>query len=362
MLAEYIWIDHSGLETRSKTRTLNAAPQKVGDLPDWSYDGSSTDQATTENSEVILKPVNYFPAPFRGGDNILVLCEGYTWEDKGSDKLIPADTNFRHFASKIHEQVKSEDLWFAMEQEYTLFDGTHDLDRWPLGWPKGGYPPPQGRYYCGVGHTKAVGRSIMEAHVAASLHAGLEISGTNAEVMPGQWEYQVGPANLLDVGDHMWISRYLLERVSEDYEVMVDLQPKPVEGDWNGAGCHINYSTAAMRNEGGYEVIKKAIEALGKRHDQHIKLYGQGNEKRLTGHHETANINTFKWGVADRGCSIRVPFSTHTEGKGFLEDRRPASNVDPYIGAAAIASTTLQKDPAHFNALVEHVEKWHATL
>lgn len=359
VLAEYIWIDKSGLQTRSKVRTLQSVPSHPEDIPEWSYDGSSTGQAPTESSEVIITPRSFYPDPFRGGDNILVMCDTHIWADQGHQDLTPADTNFRHYAAEIHEQVKHHDIWFALEQEYTLFEGTHEHGRWPLGWPVGGYPAPQGKYYCGVGHGKAVGRTIMEAHVAACLHAGLEISGTNAEVMPGQWEYQVGPANIIECGDHSWVARFILERVCEDFEVMVDLAPKPIEGDWNGAGCHINFSTKKMRDDGGIAHIHSAIEKLGKAHEAHIEVYGEGNEKRLTGLHETAPITEFRWGVADRGCSIRIPYQTAADGKGFLEDRRPASNVDPYIGCGAIAATTLLNDSGKlFGELRQHVKDW----
>lgn len=271
-----------------------------------------------------------------------MLCEGYRRIDKTSSELEPADTNFRHFAQKIHEDTKDHDSWFALEQEYTLFDGFHELHRWPLGWPKDGFPPPQGKYYCGNGYPKAPGRAITEAHMKACLHAGLDFGGINVEVMPGSFEYQIGPSNILDLGDHTWVSRFLLERIAEDFEVMVDFHPKPIrKGDWNGAGAHLNFSTKEMRAEGGMKHIETAIHKLMGRHHEHIEMYGEGNEMRLTGAHETCSIEEFKWGVADRGCSIRVPFSTFKDQKGFLEDRRPASNVDPYIGAGAIAATTL---------------------
>ena len=223
-----------------------------------------------------------------------------------------------------------------MEQEYTLFN----LDlKTPLGWPKGGTPGEQGPYYCGAGADRAYGRSVSEAHYKACLYAGLEISGTNAEVMPGQWEYQIGPSVGIDAADQLTISRYILDRICEDLGVIVSIDPKPISGDWNGAGCHMNFSTESTRKAGGLKTIEEMCEKLGKKHQEHIAAYGEGNERRLTGDCETADINTFSWGVADRGCSIRVPRDTAAEGCGYLEDRRPSSNVDPYVATALLFET-----------------------
>jgi glutamine synthetase len=232
--------------------------------------------------------------------------------------------------------------WYGIEQEYTLLQ--KDVN-WPLGWPIGGFPGPQGPYYCSIGADKSSGRDIVDAHYKASLYAGINISGINGEVMPGQWEFQVGPSVGISAADEIWIARYILERITEIAGVVVSFDPKPIPGDWNGAGAHTNYSTKSMREEGGYEIIKKAIEKLGLRHKEHISAYGEGNERRLTGHHETDDINTFLWGVANRGASIRVGRDTEKEGKGYFEDRRPASNMDPYVVTSMIAETTLLWNP-----------------
>eukprot|EP00271_Cylindrocystis_brebissonii_P013318 TRINITY_DN33060_c0_g1_i1.p1 TRINITY_DN33060_c0_g1~~TRINITY_DN33060_c0_g1_i1.p1 ORF type:complete len:368 (-),score=60.28 TRINITY_DN33060_c0_g1_i1:631-1734(-) len=331
VMAEYVWIGGSGTDLRSKSRTLKGPITDPHKLPKWNYDGSSTGQAPGDDSEVILYPQAIFKDPFRGGNNILVMCDCYT------PAGIPIPTNKRYEAAKIFEQVKEHVPWFGIEQEYTLLA----KDKWPYGWPTGGYPGAQGPYYCGVGADKAFGRDIVDAHYKACLVAGIAISGTNGEVMPGQWEYQVGPCEGIASGDQLWMSRYLLERVTEIFGVILTLDPKPIPGDWNGAGCHTNYSTKEMREEGGYKHIIAAIECLGLKHKEHIAAYGEGNERRLTGHHETADINTFSWGVANRGCSIRVGRDTHAEGKGYFEDRRPASNMDPYIVTAKVAETTI---------------------
>eukprot|EP00245_Coleochaete_scutata_P007490 TRINITY_DN22912_c0_g1_i1.p1 TRINITY_DN22912_c0_g1~~TRINITY_DN22912_c0_g1_i1.p1 ORF type:complete len:367 (+),score=67.64 TRINITY_DN22912_c0_g1_i1:121-1221(+) len=331
VIAEYIWIGGSGTDIRSKARTLTGPITSPSQLPKWNYDGSSTGQAPGDDSEVILYPQAIYKDPFRRGNNILVMCDCYT------PAGVPLPTNKRAAAAEIFEKVKEHVPWFGIEQEYTLLS----TENWPLGWPKNGYPGPQGPYYCGVGADKAWGRDIMDAHYKACIYAGITISGTNGEVMPGQWEYQVGPCTGIESGDELWISRYILERITETAGVVLSLDPKPIKGDWNGAGCHTNYSTKEMREDGGYEVIKKAISKLAAKHKEHIAAYGEGNERRLTGKHETASINKFLWGVANRGASVRVGRDTEKEGKGYFEDRRPASNMDPYIVTSMIAQTTI---------------------
>ena len=331
MLAEYVWIGGTGQDLRSKTKTLNKQPKGPEDLPLWNFDGSSTGQAEGKDSEIILRPVKIVPDPFRGEPNILVLCE--CENPDGS----PAIANTRREAKKVFDRDPKAAPWYGLEQEYTLFE---DDGRTPFGWPKGGFPGPQGPYYCGAGTGKAFGRRVVEAHYNACLNAGLEISGINAEVMAGQWEFQVGPCEGIDSGDQVILARYILERVSEEFGVVVSLDPKPIAGDWNGAGCHVNFSTRQMREDGGYQVILEAMKRLEAKHEEHIKVYGTGNERRLTGKHETASIEKFSYGVADRGASIRIPRFTEAEGKGYLEDRRPASNIDPYAVTAKVFETS----------------------
>jgi glutamine synthetase len=284
---------------------------------------------------VFLQPVTYYPDPFRGGDNILVLCECVH-----PLTMKPIDSNTRAKARTVFEEkaVDDEETWWGIEQEYTLFEADGVT---PLGWPQFGYPGPQGPYYCSNGARRAYGRQVMEAHYRACLYAGVNISGTNAEVMAGQWEYQIGPCTGISSGDSVWVSRFIMERICESFQVVVSFHPKPIKGDWNGAGAHTNYSTKTMRNDGGYDAIIKAIEKLGKKHKEHIAVYGQDNDQRLTGAHETASIDTFSYGVADRGASIRIPNQAKKDGKGYFEDRRPASNCDPYVVTSMIAHTTL---------------------
>lgn len=330
IFAEYIWLDHYS-SVRCKTMVLNQIPASPADLPEWNYDGSSTGQAPGGDSEVLIRARAIYPDPFRGGDNILVMCD--TWLPNGK----PHPDNMRVHAEKVFEECKEQAPWYGFEQEYTMFSA----DKWPLGWPKGGFPGPQGPYYCSVGADTAFGRKIVEAHAKACLHANITLSGINAEVMPGQWEYQVGPVEGIAAADQLWVSRYLLKRVSEEFGVTVSFDPKPIPGDWNGAGMHTNYSTEDTRKEGGIAAINKYIENLGLKHKEHIKAYGEGNERRLTGLHETASIHDFSSGVANRGASIRIPRTTDAKKCGYLEDRRPSSNVDPYVCSAIIAKTTM---------------------
>jgi len=322
--AEYIWID--GTEPtpllRSKTKIV-----PTGEDPGiWGFDGSSTNQAPGKASDCVLRPVFVCPDPLRGGDHKLVLAEVLLTD------MSPHPSNTRAEAALVAAQYADQEPLFGIEQEYTLFKGTR-----PLGFPESGYPGPQGPYYCGVGADEIYGRPMVEAHLEACLAAGLSISGINAEVMPGQWEFQVGPLSPLEVSDQLWVARWLLNRVGEDFGISATLDPKPARGDWNGAGAHTNFSTKQMREN--YDAIITACEALGKNVDQHVANYGHGIEDRLTGQHETAPHDEFSYGVSDRGASVRIPWQVEKDGKGYIEDRRPNANCDPYVVTRLIVDT-----------------------
>jgi glutamine synthetase len=275
----------------------------------------------------VLRPVFSCPDPIRGGANVLVLAEVLLTD------YSPHPSNTRALLVEVAEKYAGQESLFGIEQEYTLFRGSR-----PLGFPEHtGYPGPQGPYYCGVGADDIYGRPLVEAHLDACLTAGLSLSGINAEVMPGQWEFQVGPLGPVEVADQLWVARWLLHRLGEDLDVSVTFDPKPVRGDWNGAGCHTNFSTKAMRE--GYDAVIAAAEALGKNADEHVAAYGHGIEDRLTGSHETAHYSEFTYGVSDRGASVRIPWQVAADGRGYIEDRRPNANMDPYLVTKLIVST-----------------------
>ena len=324
---EYIWLDgyqpEANLRSKTKVIKFDQFDEDPSVLPDWSFDGSSTQQADGSFSDCVLRPVKLYKDPARL-DGYLVLCEVMNADGT------PHESNTR-------SQIKQgfDDFWFGFEQEYTLMDGTR-----PLGFPEQGFPNPQGMYYCSVGNKNVAGREIVEAHLDLCLEAGLNITGINAEVLLGQWEFQVLGQDPYSAGDDLWIARYLLHRVTEEYGVGLEFHPKPVQGDWNGSGMHCNFSNQKMRDVGGKNYIESICDALGAVHTAHIAVYGSSNEQRLTGLHETQSIEKFSYGVSDRGASIRIPISLPAnDWKGYLEDRRPASNADPYKIVAIMIDT-----------------------
>jgi len=332
VIAEYIWLDAKAC-LRSKTKvfehrsTFSELTQL--NMPVWNYDGSSTGQAIGEYSELILQPRNIFRNPFSSYENaVLVLCDVY--DNDGN----PIESNTRHAANELFDKVKDQVPWFGIEQEYFIV-GPGDIEKLFKGV--------QGRYYCSVGTGNAFYRHIAEEHLRACLEAGLTISGINAEVAPCQWEYQIGPCEGIDSGDQVWVSRWILERIAEYHGLRILWNPKPVSGNWNGSGCHTNFSTLGMRSdENGLEQIYTAIERLREKHSEHMEVYGDGNKERMLGEYETSKYNEFSFNPntpVNRGQSIRICYDTINNGKGYFEDRRPASSMDPYIVTAKIAET-----------------------
>ena len=325
---EYIWLD--GYEPtqslRSKTQIKSNFGGTLEDCPIWSFDGSSTEQADGADSDCLLKPVAIYPDPGRH-DAYLVMTE-----------VLNADGSAHVSNGRATIEEDDDDYWFGFEQEYFLWDVMTDL---PPGFPTGGFPRAQGPFYCSVGANNTFGRECVEEHLDICLDAGINLEGINAEVAAGQWEYQIFAKGAKRSGDEVWVARYLLERIGEKYGYAINLHPKPLgDTDWNGSGMHANFSNSVMRDSGDEAVFTKICEAFSGEIDRHISVYGADNDQRLTGAHETQAIDQFSYGISDRGASIRIPVGTIDDGwKGRLEDRRPASNADPYKVAAAIIKT-----------------------
>ena len=336
-ILEYIWLD-ADQNLRSKTKVCNIENKHnmldILNYPVWNFDGSSTNQAPSDNSEVKLIPCCVFNDPFRRNNdktiNELVLCETYDSNDN------PLKSNTRYIANNIFNKKLDENPWFGLEQEYFIKKGSK-----VLGFEEN---IKQGKFYCGIGSKNAFGREFVEKHLEYCMYADVKISGINAEVAPGQWEFQVGPCEGISAGDHLTIARYLLVRLSEEFNYTIDFHPKPLKGDYNGSGCHTNYSTKNMRegteDKKGFDYILEAVEKLAPKHEEHMEVYGFNNDERMTGEHETASYSKFNYNIANRGCSVRINRETDVQGKGYFEDRRPASNCDPYIVTSKIFETT----------------------
>lgn len=347
LILEYIWLDVNQ-NCRSKTKIMTTEKNlesdsiSVTELPVWNYDGSSTGQATTNNSEVILAPVKMVPDPFRKATeyscsgSYLVLCECYK-----SDGVTPLDTNTRARAREIFAMAtEHKDPMFGLEQEFFI---SHKIGSklLPIAFSNNQtVPEPQGEYYCGVGGSNIYGRDYIHEILQKALAAGLHLTGMNAEVAPAQWEFQVCSVGI-EAADDLILLRYIANRVLERSHLYMDLAAKPLDGDWNGSGCHINYSTSLMRDEDGFKHIERAIKNLGKVHELHIQHYGNDNHLRLTGKHETSSLFDFSFSVAGRHTSVRIPTSTKTEKKGYFEDRRPSSSFDPYVSTALLHATSV---------------------
>jgi glutamine synthetase len=299
---------------------------KLEDCPMWSFDGSSTRQAEGGSSDCVLQPVAIYPDPERN-NAWLVMTE-----------VMNADGTPHPSNARFSIDDDNDDFWFGFEQEYFIMDVKTEL---PLGFPRGGYPKPQGMYYCSVGGLNTHGRELVEEHADVCIKAGLNFEGINQEVACGQWEFQLFAKGAKKAGDEIWVARYLLDRLTEKYDYYIEYHPKPLgDTDWNGSGMHANFSNTTLRTCGSKEVYEKICEAFRPVVKEHIAVYGAFNDQRLTGKHETASIHDFSYGISDRGASLRIPIYTVSNGwKGYLEDRRPASNGDPYKIAGRIIKT-----------------------
>jgi glutamine synthetase len=326
LICEYIWIGGSG-EIRSKTRVIDKL-NAVNDFSDiiWNYDASSTNQLNSDgDTEGILQPVMTIRDPFRSFNDcinecncLLVLCDTY---DKNGN---PLKYNYRKEALKIFDKDVDKKPWFGLEQEYFIVFRKKDENIDNL---------IDGNHYCGS--VNQLERIIAEKHLKMCLEIGIKISGINAEVSNSQWEFQIGPCEGIEAGDHLIIARYLLERICEKYNAYPNYHPKP-DKNINGSGCHINFSTADTRHENGIETIYKYINKLEKDHSNTLLHYGSNNHLRLTGLHETSSMDKFTSGIGTRNTSIRIPNHVVKNGCGYLEDRRPAANIDPYDATSTL--------------------------
>lgn len=339
-LVDYIWLGGNN-EIRMKSRTIESDSESIDcepDIPTWNYDGSSTGQAPSDgDTEVTLVPVYIKSSPYIPDKPysriVIAVCATYYSNGK------PLPNNHYHFANEVFSQKQEEEPWFGLEQEYFIMDNYTQA-------PIGMYDhvnTPQGQFYCGVGGLNSYGRGIVNQHYADCLYYGLKISGINQEVAVGQWEFQIGPVVGIEAGHQMIIARYLLELVAERNGCYISYEPKPFE-DWNGSGCHINFSTKNMRESGGLATILSTMKKLEMNHLKHIAVYGSDNDKRLTGKHETSSMTKFSWGIGTRNTSVRIGNETYKNGCGYFEDRRPAANVDPYISTAMIFKTCVLND------------------
>ena len=363
-ILEYVWVDAGG-GLRSKTRVAKLEESISCVITDpgrweWSFDGSSTGQATGTDSDVLIRPVALYLNPFYKGMNSamvqawLVLCDCYNKDGT------PHATNARVRCAQTETACAAEKPLFGIEQEYILFERTKEV---PYQWDSQCNPGcgGQGPYYCSVGGDRCFGRKIADQHLHACLYAGIEICGTNAEVTASQWEFQVGPLTALQVSDQLWMARYILHRITEEHGCCATFHPKPMR-TWNGSGGHTNFSTATMRMSESTDATREAIRStdatreairstdamdaiktacikLQANHAEHMAVYGEDNAARMTGLHETSSMHECTWGVSDRGRSIRIPRHVANQGHGYLEDRRPAANLDPYLVTERIMRT-----------------------
>eukprot|EP01065_Artemidia_motanka_P036097 TRINITY_DN43_c0_g3_i1.p1 TRINITY_DN43_c0_g3~~TRINITY_DN43_c0_g3_i1.p1 ORF type:complete len:366 (+),score=147.73 TRINITY_DN43_c0_g3_i1:109-1206(+) len=350
-IAEYVFCcgKNTTTDLRSKYMTVTNMPIEKATpetMKTWNFDGSSTGQAEGHASEILIKPVGVYVHPFMENARV-VLAECYNTDGT------PHRTNSRNVAAKYFSQHEEDEPWFGLEQEYFLYKGGR-----PLGWPEGGFPEPQGDFYCG-NSAKVVGRDIVLEHYQACLRMGLKISGVNAEVAPAQWEFQVGPCVGIECGDHMLLARWVFAKIAEKEMLEINYDPKPVSGDWNGSGCHHNFSTKAMRADGGYEAIKQACVQLGKTFLEDVKFYGGDNDQRMTGKHETSKLSEFTYSVGGRHTSVRIGNDVPKDGKGYMEDRRPASNIDPYLSTVRLFTSSMGYDgPSWEDAGLEREHWW----
>ena len=351
-IAEYVWLSGKNTynDVRSKYKTItniSIEQATVESLPEWNFDGSSTGQHRGNNTEIVIRPAAMYSHPFLQ-DAKVVLCECYYPDGT------PEKNNTRVIAKALFDAHLADEPMFGLEQEYFIYKNGA-----PFMWPENGFPAPQADYYCGNG-SQVTGREIALEHYQACLRMDLKISGMNAEVAPSQWEFQVGPCVGIEEGDHLVMARWCYQKIAEKYGLEINYEPKPIKGDWNGSGCHMNFSTKDMRAEGGMTAIENAIKNLDITFLDDVKFYGGDNNQRMTGAHETSKLSEFTSGIGTRHTSVRVGNDIAAAGKGYFEDRRPASNIDPYLATARLYSSSMSYPGPAVSCL--EPQQWWAEL
>lgn len=316
-LAEYIWTDREG-RIRSKTKTLALTEEP----PEWAFDGSCTGQAPLDRSDVTLSPVYICRDPLRDLHDRLVLCATY---DANGVPLSAFDAEHKSARDCDHLEA-----WFGFEQEYYLVDAE--------GSPgdKGGYCLPD---------LENMRDFVYEEHLRACLVARLDLAGANAEASPGQFEFQIGPVAGILGAHQLLVARYLLQCIATRNGLTVDFRPKPFP-EQAGSGCHVNFSVAQSRQQGGLGWLTRMCQTLEAHHAADARLGGPGNLERLTECAETSSSARFTVGVADRTASVRIPGAVHEARAGYLEDRRPGASVDPYVYVGLLCRRAAEADRA----------------
>ena len=323
-ILEYIWLDCNN-NYRSKIKIVNETVTKLEQVPKWNYDGSSTGQATLEHSEVELVPLKIYKHKYDKSFPILVLCDTYNPKTNEVSSYIKAKIVFDKYINEIP--------MFGLEQEFFMFDYRSNtiLDC------ENGYE--SGKNYCGNGKQCSKTRHYLVGVLYLCLNLDIKLTGMNYEVAPGQAEFQV--CNIgIDACFDLLMLRFILIRVGESYNIKPNWEPKPLKEE-NGSGCHINFSTDKMRKtileKNLLSIIKDMCLKLKKTHDYFInEVYGNDNKKRLTGTCETSSYKEFTVKHGSRGASIRIP-----KNGNYFEDRRPGSNIDPYLACSELLKTCV---------------------
>lgn len=323
LILEYVWLDGK-MNLRSKYKTIKIQDNDLN-IDQWIYDGKSTYQYESEDSEVILNPIAFYNNPFfEKGQALLVLCDTFY---ERSNKFIPTSTNRRILAREIFQKKKELEPLFELKQEYFMMCNEYTYpSSTPLFFKNPKQPKEQGDYYCGVGNQNIIMRSLAEKHYLFCITSGINISGMNAEIGPNQWRFKIGPCSGISAGDEIILARYILTKLSEQFGVDICFKSKPLQQPWNNSGLHVNFSTNETRDTDGIIKLNTYVQSLTNKHNDHMLVYGDNSEK-LIAKAENTSIN------------VTIPNKVNRERKGYLKDNRACSNADPYIIIAKIYDT-----------------------